>query len=52
MGKNESGPTLNPSQRINTPGGIERLSQAALVLGFLLVCGFNIVHHTMWRDEM
>jgi len=50
MDRNEG--DLNPSRRFNALGGKERPSQAVLVLGFLLVCGFNIVHHAMWRDEM
>jgi len=28
------------------------LWEAVLILAFLLVCGFDILHHAMWRDEM
>ena len=26
--------------------------EALLVLGFVLLCGFNLLHHPMWRDEL
>ncbi len=29
-----------------------RWCEAALIAGFLLLCGFDILHHAMWRDEM
>ncbi len=32
--------------------GNQRLWEAGLVLAFLVLCGFDLLHHAMWRDEM
>jgi len=52
MGRNEDVLTSNPNQQVNAVNGMGRLGQVGLVLGFLLICGFNLIHHSLWRDEM
>ncbi len=34
------------------PAGKWRAPEVLLLLAFVLLCGFDIAHHAMWRDEM
>ncbi len=49
MARNEAAEALNPKL-----GGFahQRLWEALVISGFLLLCGFDLLHHAMWRDEM